>query len=136
MEMIGNSEYLIVNDYEMKLIEQKTGWDTGVIKQKINAVIVTLGEKGSVVIKQENRYEIASCPPQSVEDPTGAGDAYRAGFFLALTQKHDIRICGQIASVAAVYAIEHYGTQNHTFTPAEFAARYEAAYQAPCPLRF
>lgn len=129
MEMIGNSEFLIGNDYELKLLAQKTGWETDSLREHVPVVIITLGEKGSLVLSKDQKFEISPCSPVSVEDPTGAGDAYRAGFFTAYAAGHDYETCGQVGSVAASYAIEHYGTQNHAFTPEEFTARYEETYK-------
>lgn len=126
--MIGQADYIIGNDYEMKLIQDKTGWDTKELLNHAKAVIVTLGERGSTIITKEETVTIDSCPVSSVEDPTGAGDAYRAGFFTAFTQGLDWKTCGQTGAVAAAYAIEHYGTQNHTFTKEEFSQRYKETY--------
>jgi adenosine kinase len=67
--------------------------------------------------------------PDSVDDPTGAGDAYRAGFFTGIALGYSLQICGQMGSVAASYAIETYGTQAHEFTKDEFSERYEKTYK-------
>ncbi|PIT86439.1 MAG: carbohydrate kinase family protein [Candidatus Magasanikbacteria bacterium CG10_big_fil_rev_8_21_14_0_10_43_6] len=135
MRIIGQAKFLIGNDYEMKLLEEKTGWNNQELMNHVPIVIMTLGEKGSIIITQDQTFNIAPCPPLSVDDPTGAGDAYRAGFFAAYSQKHDYQTCGQVGAVAASYAIEHYGTQNHTFTAAAFASRYEKTYDTPIQLR-
>ena len=92
-------------------------------------VITTLGAQGSIITNTSGSIEISPCSPNSVEDPTGAGDAYRAGFFTAYTQGNDLKTCGQVGSVASAYAIEHYGTQNHVFTADEFQGRYEKTYK-------
>ncbi len=128
MMMIGQSTFFIGNDYEMKLIQEKTGWDMKELLNHAEVVITTLGEKGSVITTKDKQFEIKPCTPDSVDDPTGAGDAYRAGFFSAYVKGADLETCGQVASVAATYAVEHYGTQNHTFTLSEFNKRYEEAY--------
>jgi adenosine kinase len=135
MRIIGQAKFVIGNDYEIKLLEQKTGWNTNELLNHAEVVIMTLGEKGSLVITKEQEFEISPCPPQSVDDPTGAGDAYRSGFFTAYGQGHDYQTCGQVGAVAASYAIEHYGTQNHVFTKEEFAARYEKTYGKPIELQ-
>ena len=129
MLLIGQSNFLIANDYEMKLITEKTGWGAEDLLQHVNVLITTHGEKGSVIRTKDELFEAKPCPPTSVEDPTGAGDAYRAGFFTAYTKGLGLQTCGQVGSVAATYAVEHYGTQNHRFTLTEFKKRYEDTYK-------
>lgn len=126
--MMGKSKFYIANDYEMKLTEQKTGWNTEEILNHVEFVIVTLGEKGSFIRSKDELFEIPPCPAFAVQDPTGAGDSYRAGFFTAYAQGLDFETCGRVGSVAATYTVEQYGTQNHKFTRDEFAERYEKAY--------
>ncbi len=128
MAAIGQATFLIGNDYEMKMIQDKTGWDAHELLNHVDVVITTLGSKGSIIKTKDEMIEVAPCSPQSVDDPTGAGDAYRAGFFTAYAKGHNLKTCGQVGSVAACYAIEHYGTQNHTFTLDEFTARYQKTY--------
>lgn len=127
--LIGQAEFLISNDYEMKLMEEKTDWDTHEMLNHVKIVVITHGEKGSSIRTRDEYIEIAPCPPLSVEDPTGAGDAYRAGFFAMYTKGRDLKTCGQAGSVAATYAVEHYGTQNHLFTLEEFEKRYKETYR-------
>ena len=127
---ISQAYFVVGNDYELKLLEQKTGWDTDEILKNTKVLIITLGEKGSVVVTASGeRVEIGACAPQSFDDPTGAGDAYRAGFFTGYELGYNWKMCGQMGAVAAAYAIETYGTQAHTFTKAEFCARYEQAFK-------
>ncbi len=128
MLLIGQAEFLIANDYEMKLIQERTGWKSESMFDHVRVVITTLGEKGSIVHTKDELFEIKPCPPDSVDDPTGAGDGYRAGFFTAYVNGHDLKTCGQVGSVAATYAVEHYGTQNHRFTVKEFERRYGETY--------
>lgn len=128
MMIIGQAKFYIANDYEMKLTQEKTGWDMKELLNHVEVVITTLGERGSIISTKEGNIEVGVCPAESVEDPTGAGDAYRAGFFSAYAQGHDLKTCGQAGAVASTYAIEHYGTQNHQFTVEEFGERYEKAF--------
>ena len=128
MLLIGQAKFLIGNDYEMKLMQEKTGWDMEEILKHVEIVITTLGDRGSVITTQDQVIEVGVCTPNSVEDPTGAGDAYRAGFFFSYLQGHDYKTCGQMGAVAATYAVEHYGTQNHGFTMDEFKNRYEESF--------
>ncbi len=127
---IAKSTFLIGNDYEIKLIQDKTGWNAQDILKETKILITTLGEKGSIITTQDGEViEIAPCPPQSVDDPTGAGDAFRAGFLVGYEKGFDLKTCGQIGSVAASYAIETYGTQERVFTKKKFAERYEKNYK-------
>lgn len=135
MMLIGQSKFYIANDYEMKLTEQKTGWDTEELLNHVEFVIVTMGEKGSFIRSKDELFEIPPCPAFSVQDPTGAGDSYRAGFFTAYAQGMDLETCGRVGSVAATYTVEQYGTQNHSFTKEEFCERYEKAYGKPLTLK-
>lgn len=128
MQIIGQAKFYVGNDYEMKLTQEKTGWDMNELLNHVEVVITTLGDKGSVVTTKDGVIEVEPCEARSVDDPTGAGDSYRAGFFAAYAKGHDLKICGQVGSVAAVYAVEKYGTQNHRFSLEEFGQRYEDAY--------
>lgn len=128
MLLIGQSSFLIANDYEMKLIVERTGWSTREMLEHTDVIITTLGERGSVITTKDETIEIKCCSPESVDDPTGAGDAYRAGFFTAYADGQNLKTCGQVGSVAAVYAIESYGTQNHRFTLDEFMERYKKTF--------
>lgn len=135
MRVVGQATFLIGNDYEMKLLTEKTGWDTNELLNHVDVVIITQGEKGSLIVTKDHTFEIAPCKPLSVDDPTGAGDAYRAGFFAAYAEGHDYQTCGQVGAVAASYAIEQYGTQHHRFTMDEFRLRYEQTYETPMELQ-
>lgn len=128
--LIGQADFYVANDYEMKLTEEKTGWDVLEMLNHVETIILTRGAEGSTVITKEARWEIPVCPASSVEDPTGAGDAYRAGFFAAYVKGADLETCGRVGAVAATYAIEHYGTQNHFFTLPEFKKRYHETFGA------
>jgi len=128
MATIGQAKFVIGNDYEIKLIEEKTGWNVANLLEHAEVVITTLGDRGSVITTKEQIFEIGICPVISVEDPTGAGDAYRAGFFSAYVSGHDYQTCGQVGAVSSAYAVEHYGTQNHEFSLEGFKDRYQKAF--------
>jgi len=128
MAIIGQAAFLIGNDYEMKMIEEKTGWDGRDLMNHVEVLITTLGSKGSIITTKDEMIEIPAPAAQSVEDPTGAGDAYRAGFFSSYAEGKDLKTCGQTGAIAALYAIEKYGTQNHTFSIAEFEEIYESVF--------
>lgn len=128
-KLISRADFVVGNDYEIKLLEERTGWDGKQILEQTKVLITTLGEHGSIISTREGEViEVASCPPRSFDDPTGAGDAYRAGFLVGLEKNLPFKTCGQIGSVAASYAIETYGTQEHAFTMEEFGERYEKTY--------
>ncbi|MBU0545867.1 carbohydrate kinase family protein [Patescibacteria group bacterium] len=128
-KMISLAHFVIGNDYEMKLLQEKTGWDAQEILKNTKVLITTLGEKGSVIVTSEGETtEATCCAPQSYDDPTGAGDAYRAGFFVGFEQGYPFKTCAQMGSTAASYAIETFGTQAHEFTEKEFCDRYEKAF--------
>jgi adenosine kinase len=127
--VISQSAFVIGNDYEIKLLQERTGWDAAEILKNVPVMITTLGERGSIVTTSDgDEFDIKPCPPESVDDPTGAGDAYRAGFFVGVEKGFDYQTCGQMGSVAASYAVESYGTQHHQFTAKEFCKRYEKTY--------
>ena len=92
---------------------------------KVQILITTLGEKGSTIQTKDQTLQINPAKPKEVVDPTGAGDAFRAGFLAGYIKGLDLRTCGQMGSVAACYVIEKYGTSNHKFTIDEFKTRYK-----------
>ncbi len=119
---VSNADFLIGNDYEIDVIKKRLkSW------QKLFAgrtVITTLGEKGGIVKTPRKTYKISAAKPKRVLDPTGAGDAWRAGFLSGVERDFDIKTCGQIGAVAASFTIENYGSQEHKFTIKEFENRY------------
>lgn len=121
---VGNARLLIVNDYEMGVICEKTGWSQDEIIEKVPLVVVTLGERGSLIWENGKRVDVPAISKISVKDPTGAGDAFRAGFLYGLVHEAPSTICAQIGSVAAAYTIESTGTQEHFFTRDQFRERY------------
>ncbi len=128
-QMVSQSYAVIGNDYEMKLLEERTGWSGREMLEQTEVLITTLGEQGSIVtVRGQEPIQVAACAPQSCDDPTGAGDAYRAGFWAAQQKGLGWKECAEVGSVAASYAIETYGTQKHTFTIDEFKARFKRAY--------
>jgi adenosine kinase len=121
---ITGADVVIANDYEIELIRQKTGLDEGAILERAAALVVTRGEHGSSVLRRDRRVDVPAVQPRIVADPTGVGDAYRGGFMKGLAIGADDRVCAQLGSVAATFALEHLGGQSHAYTKAEFAARY------------
>jgi adenosine kinase len=120
---VDQATWMAVNDYEWGMIQQKTGWSVQDVTRRVKALIVTLGGKGSVIYTQEGDYEIPCATVKAVVDPTGCGDAYRAGLLHGLLHGLDWKTTGQIASLMGAIKIETLGTQNHRFTRAEFDSR-------------
>jgi len=133
-EMIAHfpdAAYLFCNDYEAAIIQSKTGWSLGELQQKVDILVVTHSDKGSMIYTNHGRgptIEIPVAQPTQVINPTGAGDAYRGGFFAARHADLPLEVCGRVGALAAVYAIEHAGPIDHHFTLAEFSERYGANF--------
>ena len=123
-DAIDGCRILISNDYELELVMSKTGLDKKDLIRRAGTVIVTLGEKGSQVITAEGEISIPAVKPKKVEDPTGAGDAYRGALISGLVRGKDIEQCARMGSVCASFAVECYGTQDYMFSPEEFEERY------------
>jgi adenosine kinase len=115
---------IIANDYEYEMIRNKTGLSPRDLLGYAEIVVTTKGEHGSLVQTRDEVVPIPVAPPEAVLDPTGAGDAYCAGFVYGLQHGFDLARTGRIAALAAAYAIEIYGTQAHSYTREEFAARF------------
>ena len=125
---VEQATWVALNDYEWDLVQQKTGWTAKDVTQQVKALIVTRGSQGSVIHTAQGDIEIACAKPKAVVDPTGCGDAYRAGLIHGLLRGLDWRATGQIASLMGAIKIESLGTQNHRFTPAEFQARLKQSF--------
>jgi adenosine kinase len=125
---VDQCTWVTVNDYEWQLLKDRTGWDVADVTKHVEALIITLGGKGSVIHTKTQKVEIPTAKPKSVEDPTGCGDAYRAGLLYGLSKGLDWDTTGRIASLMGSIKIEQHGTQNHTFTRKEFEERYKTAF--------
>ncbi len=123
------AEMVLVNDYEFEVLKDKTGLTERELMALARVWVVTLGERGSrLLVRGEGRIEVPAAKASRVVDPTGAGDAYRAGFLAGLVRGHSLDVCGRMGSVAAVYAVESRGTQEHRYSREEFAARYRESF--------
>ncbi|HYN06829.1 MAG TPA: carbohydrate kinase family protein [Vicinamibacterales bacterium] len=121
-----NGAYLVIcNDYELEILRQKTGLGETELLDRAAILVVTRGEHGSSIIRPNLRVDVPAVPPRQITDPTGVGDAYRAGLMKGVVDGADDAVCAQLGTVAATYALEHLGGQSHAYTPAEFKARYE-----------
>lgn len=125
---ISHALYVIGNDYEITLAKKKLKEWKKIVKVK--TIITTFGEKGAFIEDKGVRLGIKSAKPKKVVDPTGAGDAWRAGFLAGIEKGFDIKTCGQMGSVAGSFAVEEYGTQEHRFTIKDFKNRYRQTYKS------
>lgn len=127
---IGSATWVAVNDYEGSLLAERTGWSFENIAQRVKALIVTRGAEGSQIWAEGRRYDIPCAKAAKIADPTGCGDAYRAGLIHGLQRGLDWPTVGRIASLMGAIKIEHHGTQAHRFTMPQFEARYRASFGA------
>jgi len=126
---ISKCKYVFGNEYEITQIQEKTGWSIKEIEVMGKTIVITYGEKGSSLIcPDREREDVPACVNIEVDEPTGAGDAYRAGFMLGLERRYDLRICAQLGSVAASFVVEVYGAQSHRYDFRRFIQRYEENY--------
>jgi adenosine kinase len=125
---IDQATWVAVNDYEWQVLQQKTGLSAADIVAKVDALIVTQGPDGSVIYTKSGIHTIPSVKPRAVIDPTGCGDAYRAGLIHGLLRGLDWQTTGRIASLMGSMKIESRGPQNHVFTRAEFDQRFQDTF--------
>jgi adenosine kinase len=118
------ARFLFVNDYEFGLISKKTGLDLVHMLQHVGVIVITRGKDGSNVYAAGKEYNIPAVPEVCIVDPTGVGDAFRAGFLSGYAHGWNLELCGQIGSMAATYCLEQKGPQNHSFTRPAFVNRF------------
>jgi adenosine kinase len=128
LDGVKGARCVVGNDYEMALIQDKTGRAPEALLELAETIVVTKGEQGSTIMTRDGQVEIPPVKARRVLDPTGAGDAYRAGLLVGLVRGDTPERYGRVASLAAVYAVEEYGTQAHSYTRAEFAERFRDAF--------
>jgi adenosine kinase len=122
---IAQARWVTLNDYEWELLQQKTGLSIPEITAQVEALVVTQGAHGSVIYANGRKLRIPCAKPRAVVDPTGCGDAYRAGLIHGLLKGLDWERIGRTASLMGAIKIESRGPQNHAFTSAEFERRYQ-----------
>ena len=129
--LIDGASYLFLNEYELALAMQKTGWSDREILEHVKIRVVTLGSKGAKVESAAGEFVQVGTPQEkSKTDPTGVGDSFRSGFIAGLAWGLSHERCAQLGSLIATYVIETMGTQEYRFTSAEFLARFDGAYGA------
>jgi len=128
LDFIGKSAWIAVNDYEGQMLAERTGLSLRDISRRVRALIVTRGAEGSVIHADGREIDIPAVQPEAIVDPTGCGDAYRAGLIYGLQNGLDWETTGRIASLMGSIKIAHAGTQHHSFTRDEFETRFRAAF--------
>jgi adenosine kinase len=121
---IRQARWVALNDYEWGMLQQKTGLTVAEVASQVEALIVTMGSEGSIIHTAGRTLRIPSAKPKAVIDPTGCGDAYRAGLIHGLLRGLDWETIGRTASLMGAIKIESRGPQNHRFTRTEFDQRY------------
>ena len=127
LEFIEMADYLAVNDYESQIIQDKTGLSLAQLALKVKALIVTLGSSGSHIYADDQRFDIPCVKADQIVDPTGCGDAYRAGLVYGIAHGWDWLTCGRLASTMGAIKIASRGGQNHSPTRADIEAIYTQA---------
>ena len=126
---ITQASYVAVNDYEAELLMKRTGWTLKQIAERVDALIVTRGPKGSHIYAKKKSHLIPAARAESLADPTGCGDAYRGGLLWGIAGGLDWETTGRVASLMGAIKIERPGTQNHTITPDAFRARFKKEFR-------
>ncbi len=127
-QMIEQATYVTVNDYESSLLEERTGLSTRAIAERVEAYLITRGGKGSEIHRRDGMIHIPAASAIRVVDPTGCGDAYRAGLIYGLMHDMDMPTAGRIASLMGAIKIEHLGPQNQRFDYDEFAEQFRQQF--------
>ena len=127
--LIDGAAYLFMNEYELALAMQKTGWSDAEILDRVSVRVITLGSDGAKVETKQGDVVHVGVPQEiSKTDPTGVGDSFRSGFIAGLAWGLSHERCAQIGALIATYVIETTGTQEYRFTPEQFVARFADAY--------
>ncbi|MCB0154551.1 MAG: carbohydrate kinase family protein [Anaerolineae bacterium] len=130
---IEGAKVLIVNDYEYEMIKKQTGFSDGEISRRVETIIITQGEAGSLIraiqpdhngVTTIKEYDIPPAPPARIAEPTGVGDAYRAGLMAGMMRGYGWDVCGRLGAITATYVIEQHGTQRHSYNRRQIAQRY------------
>jgi adenosine kinase len=127
---IPGATYLLCNEYEIGMVQKKTGWSLDDIRSQVSILVMTLGKDGSMIYVDGVEHHIPAARVNRSVDPTGAGDAYRGGLFAAILAGLPWEVAGRVAALCGAYALEHAGTSSHRFTPAELAVRYAENFGA------
>jgi len=121
---LRGAKVLIGNDYEIKVILNKTKLRLNELRKLVDILVITKGSQGSIIYQGAEKIIVKAAKPKNTSDPTGAGDAYRAGLIKGLLMGYNLKTCGQLAGLVACYTVEKAGTQTHSFTLKELQTRY------------
>lgn len=124
LEGLTGAAVLILNDYEYGILQKKTELDEPQLLARVPTIVVTLGENGSRIVTRDGAFDVPVARPNAVLEPTGVGDAYRAGLIKGIVHGYPWPVAGRVAALAAAYVIEHPGPQPRPYTLREFVARY------------
>ena len=127
-EFIEQADYVTVNDYESNLLAERTGWSEADIAKKVKAYIATRGPKGAVIHADGQVYDVPPAHERRVTDPTGCGDAFRAGLIFGIEKGYDWLTIGRICNLMGALKVEHPGTQNQRFDYAEFNEQFKQQF--------
>ena len=133
LEFIKLADYVATNDYEAKLLQERTGKSVAELSRQLKAFVQTQGAHGSLIFADGKEIKIPSVPPTQVVDPTGCGDAYRAGLLYGIANGYDWKITGRLASLLGSIKIAHRGPQNHHFTRDSIAEQFAEAFDMALP---
>lgn len=137
MKGIKGAKILILNDYEYEMIKKRTGLTEAGIQSMVETVVVTQGEKGAVIRANQlgsdgvalvREIHVPAAAPTRIADPTGVGDAFRAGLITGLMRAYPWEVSGRLGALAATYVLEQHGTQRHSYTRSQFVARYREMF--------
>lgn len=127
-ELVANANWIVTNDYEFQLLQERTGMSANELSGEVWALVVTRGNEGSVVYEDSEIHEIDPAGAKQIVDPTGCGDAYRGGMLHGILNDMDLVTACRIGSVMGAIKVEHQGPQNHRPTMEEIRDRFERAY--------
>jgi len=125
LKFLEQATWATLNDYESELMQERTGLSLEELADRVEALIITMGGNGSKIYTGGERIDIPAAKPKAIQDPTGCGDAYRAGLLYGLMNELGWKVTGRIASLMGAIKIEHHGTQNHGFDMESFKERYK-----------
>jgi len=133
IDVVDGAKYLFNNEYEATLIEQRTGWSADEVLEHVGVRVTTMGSKGARITSKDGLdISVPVAQEKSIKDPTGVGDAFRAGFLTGLGWGLSPQRCAEVGSLLATYVIETIGTQEYLLDKSEFIARLDEAYGSEC----
>jgi adenosine kinase len=127
-QFIEQADYVVVNDYESNLLQERTGWSDREIVSRVKAYITTQGPKGALVHTPEQTYDVPPAHERRVVDPTGCGDAFRAGLIFGIEKGYDWLTIGRMGNLMGALKVEHPGTQNQRFDFTEFNDQFKQQF--------